>query len=957
MKNRWLAGAALAMCAVTLTGPARAAVAEQQRTFSIPAGSLQSGLDLYVHESGRQLIYREDEVRDARSAGVRGIFSPEDALKTLLAGSGFVARTDSSGAIAVVSAVGNESTGAPPADSQPPASADAEKEILVTARRQKETRDFRLNNIQLVDGAGRTAIEDNPIHSVSDLLRRLPGVGTDSDHGDTAGELTIRGLGFLETTLDGHEIADPTGRSLDLRRINAEIVDSVLVYKTISANMIDGGLAALIDIRTRQPLSYTGLHLNGSTSGSYDDGTKKFVPGGTVAVGDSWNTSAGKFGIIFGVGADRSAAETVGPWVGGYEATTQLFDVNHSGQVGDTGDTAVVPAGFVLGAATTQALTRQRYSESVQLEWQPSDSLDLHAALYGFQYDVAVYSDFPYVTWNDVTSPAYIDRFTLLPGTNIVSSGFFANGVTDYSAGGSESDRTRDVQATWGGTFRSGPLKISADGDYTKGVYHILAQETDITASDSFARFVLGRGNRIDVQFGTIDPTNLRDWTGGFVIDYWNNWYSTKWAGRLDAEYDFTGSPIKALQVGFRYARLAADQTASIIGFTPLAGPDLTPYASSFQLFTGQPGAIGDFLAEKQITDIAGAAWRTALGLPGSPPPADPGQAFSRVEKTSAAYARAIFDFKLGGIGFDGDAGVRVVRTDTLARGAILDTTTGTSIPVTDTGHYTNVLPSGNLRAKLTDKLNLRVSGSDTVTRPNFSDLSPVIQVGVGGLATAGNPELKAFTSRGFDAGIEWYPSTSGYYFVTLFTKHLDNFIENKTTTESIGGRPLLVSRPFNASTGHVSGVEAGLSQRFTFLPGVLSGFGVDVNATLLRGSFENNGQQVGLAGTAYRFLNAALYFEHARFSTRMTLYARSRMFLDGTKSNFAYPATQVDWSARYKITPHIEALFNVLNVFNADDISGAWDGAYFGGIFPGVLPHNISPGNRHYEAGVRVKF
>lgn len=75
---------------VALATPAAA----QTREYNIPAGSLKAALDAYSRQSGRQVVYRADEVRSARSPGVRGSHSTDAALAALLAGSGFTTRVD-----------------------------------------------------------------------------------------------------------------------------------------------------------------------------------------------------------------------------------------------------------------------------------------------------------------------------------------------------------------------------------------------------------------------------------------------------------------------------------------------------------------------------------------------------------------------------------------------------------------------------------------------------------------------------------------------------------------------------------------------------------------------------------------------------------------------------------------------------------------------------------------------
>jgi len=89
----------------TLLGGLAAALAVTAalgKQFDIPSGDLASALTAFTTQSGVALIVAGDAVRNTKTKGVRGSYSPEDALSHILIGTGFVTRRDSSGAIAVV---------------------------------------------------------------------------------------------------------------------------------------------------------------------------------------------------------------------------------------------------------------------------------------------------------------------------------------------------------------------------------------------------------------------------------------------------------------------------------------------------------------------------------------------------------------------------------------------------------------------------------------------------------------------------------------------------------------------------------------------------------------------------------------------------------------------------------------------------------------------------------------
>ncbi len=69
--------------------------------FNIPGGDLKTALGLYMSQTGVQLIVSEDFVKGARTKGVTGDISADEALSRILAGTGFGARR-MSGAVAIV---------------------------------------------------------------------------------------------------------------------------------------------------------------------------------------------------------------------------------------------------------------------------------------------------------------------------------------------------------------------------------------------------------------------------------------------------------------------------------------------------------------------------------------------------------------------------------------------------------------------------------------------------------------------------------------------------------------------------------------------------------------------------------------------------------------------------------------------------------------------------------------
>ena len=70
--------------------------------FNVPSGDLKAALDSYKSQSGISLFVPRDAMRGVQTHGVKGDLSPDEALTRILRGTGFTARHDSSGMIAII---------------------------------------------------------------------------------------------------------------------------------------------------------------------------------------------------------------------------------------------------------------------------------------------------------------------------------------------------------------------------------------------------------------------------------------------------------------------------------------------------------------------------------------------------------------------------------------------------------------------------------------------------------------------------------------------------------------------------------------------------------------------------------------------------------------------------------------------------------------------------------------
>jgi len=107
------------------------------------------------------------------------------------------------------------------------------------------------------------------------------------------------------------------------------------------------------------------------------------------------------------------------------------------------------------------------------------------------------------------------------------------------------------------------------------------------------------------------------------------------------------------------------------------------------------------------------------------------------------------------------------------------------------TGKYHYWLPNLDVRADLRENLILRGSYGKSIGRPGWRDLQGGLSVTerygqlLGGSGARGNPALLPRQSKNFDLSLEWYYAQGSYAALGYFRKNIKNFIGSITATES----------------------------------------------------------------------------------------------------------------------------------------------------------------------------
>ena len=136
-----------------------------------------------------------------------------------------------------------------------PAPVDAnnpDDSIVVTGIRKslQSAQSLKKNSNRIVDAIVAEDIGKLPDVAVSDTAARIPGVQVERGGGE-AGRVLVRGLPDFTTTFNGREIFTAETRQVALQDFPAGAIAAVEVFKTSSANIVEAGLAGLINVRSR----------------------------------------------------------------------------------------------------------------------------------------------------------------------------------------------------------------------------------------------------------------------------------------------------------------------------------------------------------------------------------------------------------------------------------------------------------------------------------------------------------------------------------------------------------------------------------------------------------------------------------------------------------------------------------------------------------------------------------
>lgn len=803
-----------------------------------------------------------------------------------------------------------------------------------------------------------------PDKNIGEALRRLPGIALNSRFGE--GEnVSIRGLApeLSLTTLNGQTLAaaqwfegNSPSRGFPVDLLASELVSSLAVYKSPQANIDEGSIGGSIDIKTRTPLELEANSFFATAEMQYSDLAEQWDP--QLSGLYSWKNDDDSFGILVNVSTQTRTTNREN--MENYLSAGGITVLDDSMPATD--------ATWGAGSALFQQ-ERKRNAYNVVMEYQPNDALNLTLSYLRFEMEANNLNS------NYLTIPANADGIRNV--TNTTSQGLALTqdiliSETSYMFGPDtffrKSKPTNDI-LDLGFEYQADKYVVkgrvgvtNADNDlYVWGLSgrvgsdHIAAGLVD---PDAKVTLDLSDG-RLQQSFENFDPSDPASYpaaaNGARVRVEGTEEQFAQLDFIYDTDFKLGGLDITSIHVGGKYKshEKKLDQYQFAEKWTELFDTlGVVTYADLPT--TTQSGLFSEKAGPNSVTSLPVFDMNKIIALGERSIPSDvfaasrqdKGAYYNLQEDTLAAYVMAEFSAE----NLRGNVGLRYINTDLDSTGWASEDGAFTNL-VTDSGDYSEILPSFNIAYNLRDDLILRGALSKVISRPNYGYLA-------GGLSiieefktgSGGNPDLEPWKANQLDAGVEWYFDEASLLSATYFYKDIASYIFVTSSQEQVPGfdEPFEISRPRNGGSASLSGIE------FSFQTEIGYGFGVIANYTYTDAKVkELNGDEGYLPGNSETMWNLTPYWENDMFEARVMVNHRGKYFegFNRGSANFIDDFTSVDVAFTYHFNEHVDFNLQGLNVTNelwtARHSQDAWDGTW----------RQLAENGSRWFAGVNIRY
>lgn len=938
-------GAAIVCC---IGSPAQATA--QIRRFDIAPQSARTGIPLFAKQAGMEILVSGTAAEGVNLSRVQGMMDVTQALRQLLTGTDLViVRAGNAIVLKRDRAASTHAAFTPAAQgfTQPTQEGDAlaapldaapeTQDIVVTGIRASLQESINVKRAagNIVDVITAQDIGKLPDQNVAESMSRITGVQITRREGDGS-NFTVRGISQNRLEINGRTFLGPgAGGSASLESISPEIIGSIVVSKSPTADMPEGALGATVNLKTKRPLDLADLVVSGRLQGAYTDQADHLGYRGSALVSQNFDD---RLGILASVAYSNTHTRGQSFDSGGWTRTNAI-DGNGDG-VDDPG--LFRPNRFM---ARIYDRREQRLTLNSAIQYRPAENweiiLDGTYSRLKRERNSANYQ----VLFNNNDVNAVADE------NGTVISGTFT-GVTLRPLIYDEPTEFRSTNLGFSTKYEGDIVKISADASYSKGkgtdggpgasfTYVVVPRAGNTTnATYDFSRGGPVPNLSLQTNFDRDDPSQYQlasIFEGDFITD--NSGYD----GRLDFDIRTDWGALSSIQIGSRYENIKlysespqnVPSAASLLARGDKNGDGIITvdempglnYDNSMGSFF--PGVSGNFPHDILTGTVDKDVARDAFGLPR--PRADTiplGRVSIRDvhQDTLAFYVRANFKSEVGAMPISGNAGVRYISIERISAGFLSDT-----LPTASKSRFDYWLPSANMSIDLAPSLIFRAAAAKVVARPSLNDVGvSFVPFSVSRTGSRGNPNLRPFEATQYDATLEWYFAPSSALTVAGFYKDVNSFTINTTRAEfvpgfSTGSDDLFqITQPTNGRSGTIKGFEVAYQHALRFLPAPFDNLGVQANYTFVdsKTPLVDEATQIALPlpGLSKHSYNLIGYYEDKTLSFRVAYVHRSK-YLQGQGSaasggsSYMQARGQLDASAQINLTSKVRLTAEAINL------------------------------------------
>ncbi len=664
-----------------------------------------------------------------------------------------------------------------------------------------------------------------PEPSVADAIARLPGVAAQRNKGSgKAQSISVRGMSpdFNAGLLNGREMASSgSSRGVDFDLYPAELLNSVVVYKTPHAGLMGQGLASTIDLRTIRPLNSKERQI-ALNYRELKTGIDNGVPNGEGS-GDRMSFSyVDQFmnrtlGVGLGAvkftekGAAQLRENTWGGWTPNINTTTGQYCND-----GPRSATCVgVPGGF---GDDIEYSNQEREGLMGVLQWKPNKNFETTLDIFQSKGRSATFKKGIEGFIGGNSEPNQYRTAINGGGLNIAptlsnlvvdANGIATSGTINNFKGvvRNHNEGADDEAKAWG---LNSKLTL---GSWTLGADLAQSKVTKSSARYETTAGLVGNGNTAHRVGGvatglpvTPGSTGTLSWTGfngnnhGDLVFTPGNDFSDRSVIKLTDVMGWGGGTAATPQAGYVAAPKQSDKIDSVrfsgtrdLEWAPISRLEVglnqvnrTKKASTEEGFLVIAGGGGQFAAADVpgggtllVDGITIPVWdpRNSLGSIYELRPNTYGTVINRnwgvKEDVTTGYAKLDVDTELFGKTVSGNVGAQIVRTKQSSSGFVNDAgqcagaTADTCVSQSGGKTYTDLLPSLNLAMELSSDMIARLGLGKTLSRPRMNDMrasidSPSVTTPTDGspalyTASGGNPEVEPFRATALDLSVEKY--------------------------------------------------------------------------------------------------------------------------------------------------------------------------------------------------------